>query len=626
MNKHKNSFHIVIVDNDKEFNNKLTLLLQEAQYKLTQVFSIDNLSETIKTTDKQIDLIVLSINLNVEKTLEIIGLINSKTDAKIVLLSGDNTTPQREEYFKQGILDYYLNNKKVEFIANDIRDTVKKLFTNKEEVILLIDQDELYTNELKQILEQKSYTVLVASCAQEGIELLKEHEITLLVLDMELSDNSGLTILEGLKYLYLLNDFLVMATSRSNNPSLMRDALKYGASNFMKKPFLYEEFLLQIDILVEASRSRKIITKQKQQIEQSLESFKELVNSSINMMFLFKKNICVDCNNEAVELLEYKNKENLIGKSLKDIFNTVSAEHYEELIEDTVDHYFNDKIVSKNGTCYDVQIKERNIYIGGKLLKIVAAMDITDIKRNNKIISQQSKMASMGEMIGNIAHQWRQPLTAISVAASGIKLNYELDMEDRKESIVELENIIQNTKFLSTTIEDFQSYLKNDRTKSQFFLKNTIRKTLAIIQANLESQEIEIVENYYEDKQIEGIQNDIVQTLLNVVNNAVDKLKTLPNNQKRKILIEVNSESNFSLVTISDSGGGVPNDIIDKVFDPYFTTKHQAQGTGLGLYMTHQILEKIGGDISVENGTFTIEDKEYYGAKFILQIPLKFLN
>ena len=361
MNKHKNSFHIVIVDNDKEFNNKLTLLLQEAQYKLTQVFSIDNLSETIKTTDKQIDLIVLSINLNVEKTLEIIGLINSKTDAKIVLLSGDNTTPQREEYFKQGILDYYLNNKKVEFIANDIRDTVKKLFTNKEEVILLIDQDELYTNELKQILEQKSYTVLVASCAQEGIELLKEHEITLLVLDMELSDNSGLTILEGLKYLYLLNDFLVMATSRSNNPSLMRDALKYGASNFMKKPFLYEEFLLQIDILVEASRSRKIITKQKQQIEQSLESFKELVNSSINMMFLFKKNICVDCNNEAVELLEYKNKENLIGKSLKDIFNTVSAEHYEELIEDTVDHYFNDKIVSKNGTCYDVQIKERNI-------------------------------------------------------------------------------------------------------------------------------------------------------------------------------------------------------------------------------------------------------------------------
>ena len=199
-------------------------------------------------------------------------------------------------------------------------------------------------------------------------------------------------------------------------------------------------------------------------------------------------------------------------------------------------------------------------------------------------------------------------------------------MEDRKESIVELENIIQNTKFLSTTIEDFQSYLKNDRTKSQFFLKNTIRKTLAIIQANLESQEIEIVENYYEDKQIEGIQNDIVQTLLNVVNNAVDKLKTLPNNQKRKILIEVNSESNFSLVTISDSGGGVPNDIIDKVFDPYFTTKHQAQGTGLGLYMTHQILEKIGGDISVENGTFTIEDKEYYGAKFILQIPLKFLN
>ena len=128
-------------------------------------------------------------------------------------------------------------------------------------------------------------------------------------------------------------------------------------------------------------------------------------------------------------------------------------------------------------------------------------------------------MASMGEMIGNIAHQWRQPLTAISVAASGIKLNYELDMEEREETIQELENIVKNTQFLSSTIEDFQNFLKNDRTKSQFFIKDTLRKTLAIIQANLESHEIIITQKLKNDLQIEGIQNDLVQILLNVIKN-----------------------------------------------------------------------------------------------------------
>ena len=627
MNKRINSsFHIVLVDDNKEFNNQLTHLLEEHNYKLTQYFELDEFIKTIDTTTNKIDLVILNSSSNSDTILELITLINTQLSAKVILLSDNDIGTQREEYFKQGILDYYLTSKKIEYIADDINATISKALSNKKDTIVIIDQNIEFTNQIKQLLEQRSYKVFVANNGKKGIEILKEQEVTLLILDMDLPSKSGFTILEGLKYLYLLNDFLVMSTSNNDNPALIRDALKGGASNFIKKPFLYEEFLLQTDILVDSSRSRKTITKQKQQIEYSLQSFKELVDSSINMMFVFKKNICVDCNNEAVELLEYQNKNDLIGKSIKEIFSTVSVEHYEELMEDTTNHYFNDNLVSKSGIWYDVQIKERNIYIGGKLLKIVAAMDITDIKRNNKIISQQSKMASMGEMIGNIAHQWRQPLTAISVAASGIKLNYELEMEDRAETEKELDNIVENTKFLSATIEDFQNYLKNDRTKSQFFMKSTITKTLAIIQANLESHEIDIVENYQENQQIEGIQNDIVQILLNVVNNAVDKLKVLEVDKRRKVLIDVSFKNNFSVVSVSDSGGGVPEDIIDKIFDPYFTTKHQSQGTGLGLYMTHQIVEKIGGDIGVENKTFMIENEEYYGAKFTLEIPLSFAN
>lgn len=442
-----------------------------------------------------------------------------------------------------------------------------------------------------------------------------------MILDMELPDIHGLDLLEGLRDMYLLNEFLVLVVSGNDNPSIVRQALKGGAINFLKKPFLYEEFLLKIDISVKSSRARKTINEQKKQIENSLKSFKELINSTINSMFVFKDNICMDCNNEAIDLLGYESKEKVLGKGIIDIFADVSDTHHNELLDNKIDHYFEDKVINVNGNIYDVQIKERNVSIDGKLLKIVAVMDITDIKRNEKILSQQSKMASMGEMIGNIAHQWRQPLTAISVAAGGIKLNYEFDMEDRAETIEELDNIVENTQFLSATIEDFQNFLKNDRSAIAFSLKSTIQKTLTIIKANLEAQDIDVVQKYSGDIQLFGIQNDLVQVLLNIINNAVDVLKHR-NDKKRYVLIEVLEEDNNAFINIYDSAGGVPKNIIDKVFEPYFTTKHQSQGTGLGLYMTHQIITKMNSSINVSNEKFNIKSEDYFGAKFSIKVPI----
>lgn len=341
-------------------------------------------------------------------------------------------------------------------------------------------------------------------------------------------------------------------------------------------------------------------------------------------MFVFENNICIDCNKEASELLEVKSIRDVQGENIIDVFQDVSEEHREELIESETDHYFEDIILTNSGNRYNVQIKERNIVIDRKSLKIISIMDITEIKRNEKIISQQSKMASMGEMIGNIAHQWRQPLTAISVTASGIKLNYELEMEERSETIKDLENIVKNTKFLSDTIEDFQNYLKNNRDIKQFFMSEVINKTLSIINANLESKDIQVIKSIQKDIQIEGVQNDLMQVLLNIINNSVDILKTVDNEDERVILFEVEPHEDIVTVVVYDSGGGVPETIIDNIFDPYFTTKHQSQGTGLGLYMTHQIIEKIHGTITVHNESFIVDEKEYYGAKFSITIPQLF--
>ncbi len=620
------NFPILIIDTDKEFNNRLTYHLKQYGYDIDQAFTQNETQEKIKTYADTLQLIILNLNIQDNSEDGIFDFIRQTTDCKVIILSERDIGLQRESYFEQGILDYFITSYKVHHISNDIHKMIQDLQENQKETILIIDASISMLNRLQTILEKRSYNILTATNAQEGIELLKNHEIGVLILDMELPETNGLSILEGLRDLYLLDGFFVLAVSSSNESSTVRDALKRGAKNFLKKPFSYEEFLLKVDLLVKESRAKQTVNKQKREIENSLKSFQELLHATINPMFIFENDTCIDCNTEAVELLELNSIHEVYQMPLIEIFQNVSKEHQNELLDDATNHYFEDVVVSASGKNYNVQVKERNVVIDRKPVKLISIMDITQIKRNEKIISQQSKMASMGEMIGNIAHQWRQPLTAISVAAGGIQLNYELGMEDQQEILKELENIINNTRFLSDTIEDFQNYLKNDRTRTQFFIQHTIHKTLAIIQANIESHEIYIVQKYHENKQLEGIENDLVQVLLNIINNAIDVLKVLDKKKKRKVLIETKFDNNFMSLNIYDSGGGVPNEISDKIFDPYFTTKHQSQGTGLGLYMTHQIIEKIGGSISVMNDEFETDGEKYFGAKFMLQIPLVFPN
>jgi PAS domain S-box-containing protein len=520
-------FNILIIDNNKDFNDKLSRKIQIYKFKITQVFEEFDILESIKKSHDEFDLILLNIDFDDNTSTKIFDFITKHTTSKIILLSSEDVGVKREEYFAQGILDYHLTSQKIDHIVDDIVDTIYLLYSNSNETILIIDDSEEVCAKLKKLLTKRNYHVLTVRSAKEGLELLRDNEISLLILDMEIKDIDALDLLEGLRDMYLLNKFFVLALSENRNPSIVRDTLKNGAKDFLMKPFLYEELLLKIDILVNSSRNITINTEQKIEIENNLKIFKELLNSSIGAMFVFEKNICVNCNNEAVKILGYKTKKNILEKKIFDIFTNISDSHKEELLDEKVDHHFEDTIIIENFTEYHVQIKERNIILDNKTLKIIAVLDITDVKRNEKIISQQSKMASMGEMIGNIAHQWRQPLTAISVAAGGIKIGYELDIENRDETIIELDNIVENTKFLSTTIESFQNFLKVDKLITKVNIETACKKTLSIINANLKAHKIFIIEDYSSNKvMIKGIENELVQVFLNVINNASDIFKT----------------------------------------------------------------------------------------------------
>jgi len=613
----KNKFNILIIDKNTSFNISLSNAIEEYNFTVTNIFE-----KFIVQLYKNIDLILLSID-DENNPIEIIDFIKLNSHSKIILLSDKDIALQRETYFSHGILDFHLKSQKIEHIRDDIIDTIHDLNNNKKETILILDNSKKSCIELQSIIVNRNYNVFFASNGKEGIEILKKNEISLLILDMEINDINALDLLEGLRDMYLLDQFFVLAISNSKNSSLVRDALKNGAKDFLKKPFLYEELLLKIDILIKSSRNKKDIQEHQKEVENNLKRFKELLDSTIGAMFIFEDNLCIDCNYEAVKLLGFKRKNEILNKRIFTLFSNINEENKEYLLNNTLDYNFEDVMINDIGKSYDVQVKERNILIDNKTLKIIALMDITDMKRHEKIISQQTKMASMGEMIGNIAHQWRQPLNAISIAAGGIKLNYKLDMEDRDETITELDNIIESTKFLSSTVESFQNFLKVNKKTNKFYIQSTLKKTLALINSNLKTFNIEVIEDYTYDTKIQGIENELIQVLLNLINNSIDILQNIEIEKKARLIkITIEKNDNFLNITIHDNGNGIAGDIIDKVFEPYFTTKHQSQGTGLGLYMSHQIIKRMYGRIDVNNKNFKNDKTTYYGACFSILIPL----
>jgi two-component system, sensor histidine kinase and response regulator len=220
-----------------------------------------------------------------------------------------------------------------------------------------------------------------------------------------------------------------------------------------------------------------------------------------------------------------------------------------------------------------------------------------------RIMVQQSRLAAMGEMIGNIAHQWRQPLNALGLLLANIKDANdfgELDTEQIESSVAKGRQLINK---MSTTIDDFRNFFKPNKEKTSFSLKKAVQDTLEILSASLRNHNITVHLDAPEDIIAYGFPNEYFQVMLNILNNSKDAMlgRQLRNGE---IHITITRHGENAQVIIRDSGGGIPADILPKVFDPYFTTKEK--GTGIGLYMSKLIIENnMGGQLdarNVENG------------------------
>ncbi len=223
-------------------------------------------------------------------------------------------------------------------------------------------------------------------------------------------------------------------------------------------------------------------------------------------------------------------------------------------------------------------------------------------EQKEKLLAQQSKLASLGEMINMIAHQWRQPLTAISTAAINIKTKQELGIlsEQTLDSI--LDSILSHTQKMSGTINDFLNFFKPSKEKESFNIKEVIDETMKLIGAQLAARCIEVRFCDECDICVFGFKNELEQVFINIFSNSRDAFEDKQfDGREIKITCGAKGDDEVS-IEILDNAGGVDEDVLNRMFEPYFTTKETGKGTGIGLYMSKTIIQKsFGGDIKIEN-------------------------
>ncbi|WP_072680452.1 PAS domain S-box protein [Arcobacter sp. LA11] len=393
-------------------------------------------------------------------------------------------------------------------------------------------------------------------------------------------------------------------------------------------PIKHQEHILWT--IVDITETYKI---QEQLIEQST-LLKTVINETPYPIVLKNYNAKFVLVNEATAKLYKSNPDEMIGKDDGDyIPDKEMADFFRKNVQEIMNEgktriVYEDSIdVETNKVKHFMSIKKPFKNKDGENFILVLANDITELTNKNeelikkeKLLFQQSKMAAMGEMISNIAHQWRQPLSMISTAATGAKLQNELGVLEKEELNNTLEKINLSTQHLSETIDGFRNYFQKDKKVINFNIEDAWNETINLIYMRIRNNSINIIKEIHTPN-IKSFKNEFIQIFMNIINNSIDALSEIK--EKRYLIIQSESTDNEIIIKIKDNAGGIDKDILEKIFDPYFTTKHQSQGTGIGLYMTEEIIVKhLNGEIFAQNIEFEIDNKLQKGVQFTIKLPI----
>ncbi len=354
--------------------------------------------------------------------------------------------------------------------------------------------------------------------------------------------------------------------------------------------------------------------KQQEELKEKNGNFQHLLDITMEAIVLSDENYnIVDINHSGVILFGVGNKLEAIGKSIIEYVPDYELSKLQSAMQNEKNDPYEIDLKKYNGEIFPVLISSRNMIMDGEKVRIATILDLTQIKHKDQLLIQQSRQAAMGEMIGHIAHQWRQPLNALGLVLQNIHFTYLLDdlSDEFMEKSAEKGKML--TSSMSKTIDDFRDFFKPNKIKEHFKIADIINSAIGLVEGSFKNSNIEIKTNLDEHIEFVGYPSEFSQVVLNILSNAKDALlehKT----EGRYVEVISYLEGTSLFVTISDNAGGIPSDVIQKVFNPYFTTKEEGKGTGIGLYMSKTIVENnMAGKLSVQNSD--------NGAVFTIVLP-----
>ena len=365
-----------------------------------------------------------------------------------------------------------------------------------------------------------------------------------------------------------------------------------------------------------------------------------IINSVSNLIFVKDTEFnYIECNQAFCDFVGMP-REEILGKSDYDLFDKEVADFFRQKDEEMLN-------LGKTKENYEwvTRPDESKIYLltlksplhdeAGNILGLVGnSFDLTKeemlkntIKTQEEIMIAQSRHAAMGEMISMIAHQWRQPISVMAMNASNILVDIELQTTN-DESLREIaKSILYQTQELSKTIDDFRDFFKPDKTASDTLVKTIVDDTLGVIGKSLENANIKIEMNVSQSLSIKTYSRELMQVLINILKNAKEAFAEHTEDEKR-ISIKVEETAKGVIIHVCDNASGIEKDVMQHIYEPYFTTKGIKNGTGLGLYMSKTIVEKHLQGLLRVNNIFeenTSEDK-CVGACFTIELPMSIEN
>lgn len=629
-------YNILIVEDSKLINDNLKKNLETDGHHVGQAFDLETAVGLVQS--HRFDYVLLDLILPDGEGEMLLPYIK-RADAHVIVMTTDRGSFRRDRIFSFGIVDYIIKDRHYDDLIEGVRRMIRQVESNSCLTLLVVEDSHFVRNHLELLLSSKGFLVLTAIDGKDAYEKLLNYSIDGLVADLEMPIMDGFQLMAKIRRNNDLKDLPVMILTGSNDSNKIAKVIKHDVKDLVRKPYIIEEVLLKIDNMMNEVQQRKLIAHEQQKFKLYHDA---IVHSTLYMKF--SPDLWAVYINERFSQLLFGNTSEIFKPILlQEFVKNPTLDLFRSLQKlspqnPPINYMF--MFDTFEGTACYVSATVSGIFdTHGRMTEMVfIGHDITQLQQNENYLKEQvekqikinfeqqqlmfnqAKMAAMGEMIGNIAHQWRQPLNALGLMIQGIEDANEHGELDESYIHDITEKSMTKIDFMSQTIDDFRNFFQPNKLKEPFDMTVAIYKTIDIIGKTLENHHISLIlEGVEEGKYlIDGYRNELQQVILNLLNNAQDALCThadgeIPRDKWIRISIEQNNQS--IILSVEDNGGGIPQSIIERIFEPYYTTKEEGKGTGVGLYMSKMIIEQnMGGRLTVCNHPL--------GACFSIHFPI----